>query len=221
MTSNSDTNHPDSRLDSSTTESFSQPRPRHDSNALLMLPAPLAVNRIATTASTPSGSDEAYSSEPSSHHRLLGSPISAEPSPDSPYGYAAPQPRHPAPVIGYEGQIRSAGSTPVLRNSVVPNQYPGETQNPFRSSQPQVAGYEESQPMFTDPEDPSPVNRTRGVRLSDHGPVPGPDGVRRVARGRRNSAQQPPQNRYSRGSAYINLPPGAAPPYSSYGSGDN
>jgi chitin synthase len=54
----------------------------------------------------------------------------------------------------------------------------------------------------------------RGVSLSDNGPVPGPDGVRRVSRPpARRTSQPPQQNRYSRTtSLYATLPPGAAPP---------
>jgi len=59
----------------------------------------------------------------------------------------------------------------------------------------------------------------RGVRLMDSGPVPGPEGVRRVSRptGRRPTSQTPSQNRYSRNSTMLNLPPGAAPPQPNLG----
>jgi len=241
MTSNSDTNHPDSRVDSSTAESTnfssSQPRPRYDSNALLMLPAPLAVNRSAASAASSSStalarhSDDAYMSEAgsASNQRLIPIPTSPEQYNDSPFEYPAPQARYPSGSVGIpsERQVsRSAGSTPILRTSAVPNQYPGETQNPFRTSfQPQVTAYEEPGASYTpEPEELSPASSraARGVRLADNGPVPGPDGVRRISRagGKRNSSQQPPQNRYSRGSTY-NLPPGAAPPQAGYTSGGN
>ncbi|KAJ7286615.1 hypothetical protein C8J57DRAFT_666496 [Mycena rebaudengoi] len=73
----------------------------------------------------------------------------------------------------------------------------------------------------------------RGVRLTDCGPVQGPEGgVRHVARpnSRRPTSQvplsargqgplqsQPTQNRYLRNSIGFSLPPGAAPP-GGYGS---
>jgi chitin synthase len=50
--------------------------------------------------------------------------------------------------------------------------------------------------------------------LMDGGPVPGPEGVRRVSRpsSRRPTSQIPPQNRYSRADSMYTLPPGAAAP---------
>jgi chitin synthase len=102
--------------------------------------------------------------------------------------------------------------------------HPVEVMNSNRlSMQAQVATYDEANGLsfVPDPDDvPLAANRARGVSLADNGPVPGPDGVRRIARARRNSSQRPPQNRYSRNSVY-DLPPGAAPPqpggYSSLG----
>jgi chitin synthase len=225
MTSISDTHTPDSRIDSSTSESAgAQPRSRHNSTALLMLPAPLSANRsppAATSGSTPGLSqqlsDEVYQPEPTSasSHRLVSPVYSDQYADPSATSYPAPQPRYPSMNIPFDGQVsRSGGNTPVLRNSTVSSHYPGETHNPFRASvvQPLSAGYEDPQIATTyspEPEDPFTLGRTRGVALSDDGPVPGPDGVRRV-RNKRASTQPPQQNRYSRQSVY--LPPGAAPP---------
>jgi chitin synthase len=217
MTSNSDANHPDSRLDASTESSNFSPstRPRYESNALLTLPTPLAVGRSTPSASSSGAvsrsSEDAYASD-NGNQRLLASPP-AESYPDE-YRYA--------PGVPIDAQApRSGTGTPVLRNPVAPSPYPGETQNPFRTPVPivpQAAGYEEPFPLETG-EDPLSPNRIRGVSLADNGPVPGPDGVRRVSRARRNSSQQAPQNRYSRGSMYGNLPPGAAPPQTGYPGG--
>ncbi|TCD64393.1 hypothetical protein EIP91_004141 [Steccherinum ochraceum] len=108
---------------------------------------------------------------------------------------------------------RTAGANSgVLRHSQ--QQYPTEIQhNPYGYDQPQV-------PFTTEPDELSSssnaaINRARGISLADNGPVPGPEGVRRVSRqpNRRSSSQAPApqQNRYSR-SSFPTLPPGAAPP---------
>lgn len=160
-----------------------------------------------------------------SNQRLVATPGSEyEPA------YEAPQPRYPiAANASLESQVsRTAGNAGgVLRHPTSTNQYPGETPNPFRNSEPYTAGYDDSHAYSTEPEEypASPTTATpltqrqqamRGVSLSDRGPVPGPGGVRRVSRpvskGPRPTSQTPPnQNRYSRGSNYT-LPPGAAPP---------
>ncbi|EGN93760.1 glycosyltransferase family 2 protein [Serpula lacrymans var. lacrymans S7.3] len=225
MASNSDTNHPPSaNVDSSTTESASHsatppvPRIRHDSNTLLTLPAPLSVNKVITSAASASSvglsrssEDAPYISEPGSgsHARLI-------PSPQDNYidSYTeSPTPRIPQ----FETQVARSGG--VLRNPTVSSQYVAETQNPFRSSEPHVAAaFEEAGGYTTEPEEftpppPVPGKPGRGVSLADNGPVPGPEGVRRVARPTsRRPTSQTPQNRYSRSSAVYNLPPGAAPP---------
>ncbi|EIW87179.1 glycosyltransferase family 2 protein [Coniophora puteana RWD-64-598 SS2] len=214
-------------VESSTTESVpysNSTRPRHDSNALLMLPAPLAMNRhVASTASASSvglsrSSEDAYGSDmgSTSNQRLV-------PSPQDQLDYReSPPPRHPA----FENQVaRAVGNNGgVLRNSTVASQYQSETHNPFRPSEAHVASYEDTE-YGTETEEMAPqqyINRQqRGISLSDNGPVPGPDGVRRVAKPgtRRPSSQAPPQNRYSRSSQAFNLPPGAAPPQHGSGHG--
>ncbi|KII94232.1 glycosyltransferase family 2 protein [Plicaturopsis crispa FD-325 SS-3] len=235
LASNSDTYHaPSQGFDSSTLESgtyASGPRPRQDSNTLLMLPAPLAVNRPTTSLTNSSSAGISRSSEDNymsdmasgSHQRLIPSPQSDQ-EPDRRY------------QSNFESQVsRAAGNNnAVLRNNTVGSQYPGETQNPFRNSEPQTVGYDEHASYSAEPLEygrgptSAAISRQqqqqmqgRGVSLSDGGPVPGPEGVRRVSRApnRRSSSQTPNQNRYSRGSTY-NLPPGAAPPQSGpYGSG--
>ncbi|KAH7886333.1 glycosyltransferase family 2 protein [Phlebopus sp. FC_14] len=231
MASNSDTNHPPSNggVDSSTTESVPSAngggRSRHDSSGLLMLPAPLSMNRTLTSGTSSAGlsrssEDAAYMSEvgSTSNQRLVSTP--QEPFVDS---YSdTPMVRYPQ----FDVQVaRAAGNNgAVLRNPTVSSQYPGETQNPFRTPEPHVAAYDEQYSGYTaEPEDIPPVvpshRQARGVSLSDNGPVPGPEGVRRVARptGRRPTSQAP-QNRYSRSSTAFNLPPGAAPPQAGGGS---
>ncbi|TFY74779.1 hypothetical protein EWM64_g9233, partial [Hericium alpestre] len=214
-----------STLDSS---AFAGPgRPRYDSNQLLTLPAPLALNR-APTATTAGGassssvpqsrsSEDAYTSDvSSSHQRLISSPgeYSSEETYDSP---VTPAPRYTSPgQPSFESQVsRAVGSSNAVLREGAHSQYPGETYNAYQAQ----AGYEH----YAEPEElashqQAPPGRStqtsRGISLSDNGPVPGPEGVRRVARPgqRRPTSQTPPQNRYSRSSTYGSLPPGAAPP---------
>ena len=181
-----------------------------------MLPAPLSVNRPSPTPLTVprhSRTSEDAGGTDSSRQRLISSPQSADgydtpehsPSMLSPSRYASPP---TSTESGNSGPVRSTRST-------------SET-NPFGHSDSQrIAPEYDRVPFSADPEEyppgnytPSPSsqshsNKTRGVSLMDNGPVPGPDAVRRVAR-KRQSQQNPPQNRYSRGSTY--LPPGAATP---------
>lgn len=93
-----------------------------------------------------------------------------------------------------------------------------DPQNPFRSQTTSPVNYDEQTAFVPDYDDPH-GRGGRGVRLMDSGPVPGPDGVRRVSRptGRRPTSQAPQQNRYSRNSTVFSLPPGAAPPQPNYG----
>lgn len=235
IASGSDNYHPSGGFDSSTMESGynAPPRQRHDSNTLLTLPAPLGRPPTSTSSVhggfSRSSEDQAYMSDigSSSNQRLIPSPASPEYPNDA---YETPAPRYPASA-SFESQIsRTAGATgAVLRNPTLSSQYPGETSNPFRVSEPLSVGFEEQQAYSAEPEEYpiSPVSASpltaasrnhlgRGVSLSDNGPVPGPGGVRRVSRPiskapRPTSTTPPNQNRYSRGSSY-NLPPGAAPP---------
>ncbi|KAF9535696.1 glycosyltransferase family 2 protein [Crepidotus variabilis] len=212
MASTSDLAHPNlTPFDSSTTDSTSySPRPRHDSNTLLMLPAPLAVNRPMMSSSSTVGarsSEDNYASDSGygPNARLLPSPqandsYSEESSQrlmsptasayDSPYGRATPP--QPPPMHDPQNPFRSQSGSPYPDNGNFTSEY----------------------------EDTSRHSMGRGVQLSDGGPVPGPEGVRRVPRqtGRRPSSQVPPQqNRYSRNSTQFTLPPGAAPPQPNYG----
>ncbi|KAJ7605613.1 chitin synthase [Mycena polygramma] len=241
IASNSDQFHQPADGGSSTIESASgyasPPRGRRDSNTLLMLPQPLAVSRHTTTSATSSASNPMSSStsvsgarssedgyDPgSSAHRLIPSAQSAvvDTWDDS---YDAPGPT-PPPRPPREPYRASMDQTP-----------PGSA-NPFITGNSPV--------MYDEPEMLSPTVRHpngagigaggggggpggRGVRLTDSGPVPGPEGgVRRVARpsarrptsqspvsagGQGQGAQQTQQNRYSRNSMGFSLPPGAAPP---------
>lgn len=203
-------------------------RPRYDSNALLMLPAPLAgLGKPPTSSSggASRSSEDAYMSDvgSSSHQRLIPSPTSPDQYNDS---FEAPAPRYPVGNSSFETQIsRAAGNNgAVLRNPTLSSHYPGETANPFYNSEPYAAGYEDA--VTFEPEYPAsaattitPTHRhqqSRGISLSDNGPVPGPEGVRRVSRPTGKSTRPPSQtaanqNRYSRASSYA-LPPGAAPP---------
>jgi len=205
-------------------------RPRHDSNQLLMLPAPLSVTRGMPSASgsmSTSGlsrsSEDAY--EPgSSHSRLIPSQSRA----DDQYGEPELSPsssNYMSPTAAsFESQVSKAAGNKggALRQSIVPSRHPGETQNPYRLPEPHgvaamdydrmsySAEPEPMSPRSPPPAQTQPAHKSRGVSLVDNGPVSGPDGVRRVAR-KRPTSQAPPQNRYSRNSGY-GLPPGAAPP---------
>ncbi|KAH9854364.1 glycosyltransferase family 2 protein [Lenzites betulinus] len=211
------------QFDQSTFESSysNNQRPRHDSNQLVVLPAPLSVNRNAvptpsvSTVALSRSSEDGYNSDIGSQQRLVSSPgESYNEDLDS---------RHQSPN-NFEARVSRNGG--VLRQGTTSNQFPGETQNPYQYS-PQSAGFNDPQvPFVTDPDDmplqppPNPNQRVRGISLSDQGPVAGPGGVRRVSRqqGRRPTSQAPPAqnpNRYSR--TYPNLPPGAAPPQQGFG----
>ncbi|KAJ6617712.1 glycosyltransferase family 2 protein [Mycena sp. CBHHK59/15] len=251
LTSNSDTFHPPSGgFDSSTVESTNYnaaPRQRHDSNTLLMLPTPLAVSQNTTNSggsnTTNSGSSNPMSSTSSvtvarssdegydpnaSAHRLIPSPQSGDmysdsydsPPPPPPARYDSPsRPPRESPGANYRG-----GSVPGPFESLQSATGPS---NPFRGMSTSPATYDEpEEELFVPLAQHRPPGR--GVRLTDSGPVPGPEGgVRRVARpsARRPTSQAPVgaggqgpqqpqqvQNRYSRNSIGFNLPPGAAPP---------
>lgn len=214
----------DSRMyDATTVESShhtqgSGSRSRHDSQQLLMLPAPLSVNRPSPSpksVSRLSRTSEDAGGPESSRQRLISSPQSV----DERYGYDTPDnsssmplsPRYTSPTSAESSNNSALRPT---RNSVETNPFV------YSNSQRMMPEYDRVSPTadseehtpgnFTpSPSSQSHTRRARGFSLTDNGPVPGPDGVRRVAR-KRQSQQSPPQNRYSRGSTY--LPPGAAMP---------
>lgn len=224
-------NQPQQQFDASTYDSSyasgGQQRPRHDSNQLLMLPAPLGRGSGVSATLSPSTtihsppSEEGYVSDVGSQQRLVHTPSSAH---QEQYGYQEDY-ENPLPPVPqqFDARIsRTAGANSgVLRQSTV-GQYQVETQNPYGYSQPQSAatgGYEHYQGYTAEPEElpsgsasPQPASSqrphsrsrqsrgSRGISLADNGPVPAPDGgVRRVSRqGRRPTSQVPPQNRYSR-----------------------
>lgn len=200
---------PSQAFDASTTESFANaggPRPRYDSNQLLTLPAPLALNRPMTASGSSTlvarSSEDLYSDN-SSHQRLGPSPTSNTTEQPAEDYYGASTSRHTSPNH----------SRRTLRQTTSPTPFPGEVANPFQSSHENYYGADHDIVSSSSPSPSGGQRRVRGVSLSDNGPVPATDGVRRVSRpsGRRSS--QPPQNRYSRTtSLYGNLPPGAAPP---------
>lgn len=217
--SNSDTFHPPSAgFDTSTLDSatFSAPRQRHDSNTLLMLPAPLAVNRgpMSSAASSTAGvsrssEDVAYSDNGSgSNLRLVASPHSLEHYSDNDHSPGRRYTNTPPPPPPHD--------RPNTRSSMsMSHETSGSSNggNPFYTTTTSPQPYEESDEAYR--------AGGRGVRLTDSGPVPGPEGVRRVARpaGRRPTSQAPPQNRYSRNSTVYSLPPGAAAPQTGGGYG--
>ncbi|KAJ7146626.1 hypothetical protein C8R44DRAFT_845695, partial [Mycena epipterygia] len=176
LTSNSDTFHPPSGMDTSTVESTNYnaaPRQRHDSNTLLMLPTPLAVSRNTTASASSSNpmsssssvgmvrsSEEGFDAG-SSAHRLIGGPPWTRGSTPS-TRRAAPAAPAARVAPGEHGHAHTTRERePVLaRREREPNREPEESTSPSR--------YGEA---------------ARGVRLTDNGLVPGPEGgVRRVAR---------------------------------------
>ncbi|KAJ7056919.1 glycosyltransferase family 2 protein, partial [Mycena amicta] len=238
LASNSDNNHPPSGVDSSTMDSANNylpaPRARHDTNAVLMLPTPLAVSRT-TTHSGSSGPTSSTSSVSgggaiarTSEEAFVTSPQSAsvdmwvdsfDAAPPAVNNSRSPPPRPPR-----ENYRRSMDGTPP------------SSANPFiRGGSPASPGtYDEPPPSAYGGGGMSQA--MRGVQLTDSGPVPSADGggVRRVARNSRRPTSQVPvsaggqgqqqqqsptspqsqnQNRYSRnsGTGWV-LPPGAAPP---------
>ena len=208
--SNSDVTHQPPGFDASTLDSasYNNPRPRHDSNTLLMLPAPLAVNRPLTSSTSSVGmsrsSEEHYNSDngSGSNLRLISSPHSAEQFVESPDPRLLPPSPYNSQSFGRQNPVPQ----PPLMT---------DTQNPFRSST--TSHSHEDHSVFT-PDYDDPSGAGRGVRLMDSGPVPGPEGVRRVSRPRRPTSQTPSQNRYSRNSTTMfNLPPGAAHPQPNFG----
>ncbi|KAF8170637.1 chitin synthase-domain-containing protein [Mycena galopus ATCC 62051] len=238
IASNSDQFHAPSANpgDNSTVEStnasaqggYASPRQRHDSAALLMLPTPLAVSRNTTNSGGMSSSSSSVPRSRSSEdgnggfgfegntsaHHLLASPQS---TPVDTWGDA-----YGAPANPFMTPRMSASASPVYdepEEAVSPMASPSRYSNGFAGVGAGGGGG-------------GGGAGGRGVRLTDSGPVPGPEGgVRRVARpssrrptsqvpvgaggqGQQQQQQQNP-NRYSRGSSVgpgFSLPPGAAPP---------
>ncbi|KAF8956068.1 chitin synthase [Flammula alnicola] len=217
LASNSDLTHQQPTFDASTLDSanYSSPRPRHDSNTLLMLPAPLAVNNRPLMSSTSSvgmsRSSEDHNSDNGSNSNLR----------------LIPSVQTTNETYTETSESSSAGQR--LLSPTSPHdprfsrQNPSPQSDPFRSQTTSPTSYDEHAIFTPDYEDPhGRGGRGVGVRLTDSGPVPGPDGVRRVSRptGRRPTSQAPSQNRYSRNSTAFSLPPGAAPPQHGFGGGN-
>lgn len=230
MASNSDVTHQLPGLDTSTLDSSNitlPQRPRHDSNALLMLPAPLSVNRPMMASSSTVGmsrsSEDNYLSDTGSgsNQRLIPQSPPGEMYPDS--YESGPNQRQLSPASPYDTPTSTRYNGPTTRHAPSPQPYPGvNDNNPFRSLTTSPTAYDESSSGYSMGESEESAQRGSrgGVRLTDSGPVPGPEGVRRVSRAgaRRPTSQTPQQNRYSRNSAAFSLPPGAAPPQP-YGNG--
>ena len=208
-------------------------RPRYDSNALLMLPAPLAaapqaVRGNMTSSSSTIGlsrhSGEDYMAEAGSASRtkLIPTPQSGEQYSDS---HESNTTLTRSPVSHDSHSPRMSGNFANIRNPPSPSYYPADARNQYRHSisGPVSPSEQMAFPSYADQDDPyggthSARGTMRGVRLTDSGPVPGPEGVRRVSRpsSRRPTSQIPPQNRYSRPESMYTLPPGAAAPQPSF-----
>jgi len=207
---------PSQVFDGSTMDSFANAggsRPRYDSNQLLTLPAPLALSRPATNGG--SSSSVARSSDDdnsSSRQRLVYSPVSN--TTEQPDDYNGASGSGPSRQGRRNQDYRASNGT--IRQATSPTPFPGagETSNPFQPNHDNYYSAEHDAGSSPSLSPSGGQRRVRGVSLSDNGPVPGPDGVRRVNRPTsRRTSQTPQQNRYSRPtSLYANLPPGAAPP---------
>lgn len=247
IASNSDTFHPSSAAyDGSTVESAAfSPRQRHDSNALLMLPAPLSVNR-ATTSSAASSVGVSRSSEENvyldaagsgSNLRLVPSVQSADQYSDSyessnntSTGVQSKRYSTPPPELRYESPVPRLATQGFRSNTSSvegPSGSGSGSSNPFYTMTTSPTSYDEHNHLYSPAESEDTVGGggyrsgavRGGVRLTDSGPVPPPEGVRRVSRpaGGRRSSSQVPQNRYSRNSTVFSLPPGAAAPQHGFG----
>lgn len=230
--SNTDTGvTPSQGFDGSTAESFaspSGPRPRHDSQ-LLTLPAPLALNRQlpagGSSTSVARSNEDVYSDNASSHQRLISSPTSTTTEQQAEEYLSA--------LASGSGRgnhdhhnVRANGGHGTIRQATVPISFPVDTPlNPFQTGPGDYYGVEHDVAHSTSPSPSNGRPRSRGVSLSDRGPVPpAPEGVRRVSRpsSRRPTSQTAQQNRYSRPtSVYATLPPGAAAPNPNYGRTEN
>ena len=228
------------------------PRSRQDSAPLLMLPAPLALSNQHSSSQASSLTDSAStylgSVQPDAHpnYRLLRAPDDLS-SYGSEYRDSTRSEREPilASPVGSDSIMSPGGRNmsvlghdAVVRNVPGGASYPGETPNPYRHSQHQVAAYDQmpnlsgysaeevDEPL---PPLPNPPPRQRGVSLVDPGVVASPDGpVRRTPRSSKRSsatvvsATSVPHSRLKHQSLPppplspppINqyLPPGAAPP---------
>ena len=227
--SNTDTGvTPSQGFDGSTADSFaspSGPRPRHDSQ-LLTLPAPLALNRQlpggSSSTSVARSNEDVYSDNASSHQRLVSSPTSTATEHQAEDYLNA--------IASSSGRgnhdhhnVRATGGHGAIRQATAPISFPVDTPNPFQTGPGDYYGVEHDAIHSASPSPAGGPPRSRGVSLSDRGPVP-PEAVRRVSRpsSRRPTSQTAQQNRYSRpSSVYATLPPGAAAPTPNYGRSDN
>lgn len=189
-----------------------------------MLPAPLAVNRplmssTSTVGMSRNSEDVSDSGSSAAHNRLIPSPHhsfsaghdSVESVPSiSTQRLNSPVYTNPSPQQDIQNPFRSVVSTPT---AMTYDDYPQQSWSPDYANDDAM-----SSNIGANPNNRPSVYGNRGVRLTDSGPVPGPEGVRRVSRqGRqRPNSQAPPQNRYSRNSQGFTLPPGAAPPQPGY-----
>ncbi|KAG5642552.1 hypothetical protein DXG03_002565 [Asterophora parasitica] len=192
--SNSDTTHPVTSStgfnDNSTVDNYSgQRQQRYDShaNTLLMLPAPLSVNRgpMLSTSSvgmSRTSEDAAYASDSGSGYntRLIPSPHSL----DQDSFESGNSQRLVSPV--YDAFPHASTSTSPAETFRIPRVPSPEPHNPFRPIVASPVSYDDpAQPYSPDyptdePTSASANNRMslgRGVRLTDGGPVPGPEGA--------------------------------------------
>lgn len=175
-----------------------------------------------STVGVSRSSEDNYLSDTGSNQKLVPQSPPGDYYPDS-YDSATSSQRHLSPTSPYDAPAVAprAYNGPATRRVPSPQPYPGvSVSDPFRPMTTSPTGYDESASGYSVHESDEGggarggASRS-GVRLMDSGPVPGPEGVRRVSRaagGRRPTSQTPQQNRYSRNSAAFSLPPGAAPP---------
>ncbi|KDQ15672.1 glycosyltransferase family 2 protein [Botryobasidium botryosum FD-172 SS1] len=205
---------------------------RPGSDALLVLPTPLSAGRPGRDGSpTGSGSGSGTYSRSNEGEFTPGfTPASYDPTTGSNQQLVIPAGgAEYSPPEGMEPVYRPGGAT--VRQGTITSGYPGETQNPYRNSQPQSASYFDQARTSATPQtsqyvqDPDDPRNSRGVSLVDPGFVrTEPNNVRRVSKQQqRRSTHEAPSpvssvsnnpNRRSRGPipASYSLPPGAAAP---------
>ncbi|KIP04155.1 glycosyltransferase family 2 protein [Phlebiopsis gigantea 11061_1 CR5-6] len=225
MVSTSDYHHQNQGYDTSTFDSGVATAPRRqDPNQLLMLPAPLSVNRMTPTSASTSTGALSRSSEEGGYNSDIGSQQQRLISPQE--GYAYSEEYEPSPPAASQYVQQSPFDARVSRTAVSNNAvYRQSSANQYTHQQ--FSYTNEPEEISAHPSEAAARRGSRGVNLVDNGPIQTSQGVRRISRQTRRSTAQAPtqnQNRYSRGNSmpmpqqqYGNLPPGAAPPQQGYG----
>lgn len=125
--------HPDSREGSP----HGYPRNRSDATPLLTLPAPIAVSPVT---GTPSGSSSLTDAP---YVRIADTSMTMTPSPSDVPGDPDREPTDSNSITSGRTMV-NMGPNAVIRAAPGQTIYPGETPNPYRHSQPQMATYDQA-----------------------------------------------------------------------------